>query len=93
MYHCRDAGCSQVKSTHYCVKQNQPEMLVDLSSSSGNRLVFNCDMGTDPSQSGQNPVHRITHELSSDGRHLATTYTTFDKGEYLKDSIYHFDRK
>ena len=32
MYHCHDMECSQLKATHYCVKQNQPEMLVDLSS-------------------------------------------------------------
>jgi hypothetical protein len=25
MYHCKDASCSQVKATRYCVKQNQPE--------------------------------------------------------------------
>ena len=30
MYHCDDMECSQLKATHYCIKQNQPEMLVDL---------------------------------------------------------------
>ena len=92
MYHCRDASCSQVKATHYCVKQNQPEMLVD-QSSAGNKLVYNCDMSTELCQSGQDHVHTITHELSSDGKHLKTTYTSWSGGKYLKDSVYHFDRE
>ena len=67
-------------------------MLADLSSS-GNRLVYNCDMSTGLCNSEQNHVHKITHELSTDGKHLATTYTSWKDGEYLKDSVYHFDRK
>ena len=92
MYHCNDTACSQVKATHYCVKQNQPEMLVDPASTS-TRLVYNCDMSTDLCQSKQNHVHKITHELSNSGKHLKTTYTSYNNGTYLKDSIYHFDRK
>jgi hypothetical protein len=92
MYHCNNAECSQVKATHYCVKQNQPEMLVDRSSTS-TKLVYNCDMSTELCQSKQNHVHSITHELSNNGNHLKTTYTSFNNGTYLKDSIYHFDRK
>ena len=92
MYHCGDAACSQVKATHYCVKQNQPEMLVDLSSA-GDKLVYNCDMSTELCQSAQDHVHNITHELSSDGKHLKTTYTSWSGRKYLKDSVYHFDRK
>jgi len=92
MYHCQDVSCSQVKATHYCVKQNQPEMLADLSSS-GNSLVYNCDMSTGLCNSKQDHVHKITHELSPDGKHLATTYTSWKDGKYLKDSVYHFDRK
>jgi hypothetical protein len=92
MYHCKDASCSQVKVTHYCVKQNQPEMLADLSSTA-DRLVYNCDMSTQLCQSGQDHVHKITHELSDGGTHLKTTYTSWKDGEYLKDSIYHFDHK
>ncbi len=92
MYHCRDASCSQVKATHYCVKQNQPEMLVELSSAR-NELVFNCDMSTELCQSGQDHVHKITHQLSSDSKHLKTTYTSWKDGKHLKNSVYHFDRK
>ncbi len=91
MYHCQDMECSQVKATHYCVKQNQPEMLVDLSSTS-TKLVYDCDMSTPLCQSEQNHIHKITHELSNNGNHLKTTYTSFNNGTYLKDSIYHFDR-
>ena len=92
MYHCKDASCTQVKATHYCVKQNQPEMEADLSSTA-NYLAYNCDMSTDLCQSGQDHIHKIKHELSDDGRHLKTTYTSWKDGKYLKDSVYHFDRK
>lgn len=92
MYHCNNMECSQVKATHYCVKQNQPEMLADLSGTA-TKLVYNCDMSTELCQSKQNHVHKITHELSNDGSHLKTTYTSYNDGKYLKDSIYHFDKK
>ena len=92
MYHCKDASCSQVKATHYCVKQNQPEMVADLSSTT-NSLSYNCDMSTELCQSGQDHVHKIKHELSDGDNHLKTTYTSWKDGKYLKDSVYHFDRK
>ena len=92
MYHCKDVSCTQVKATHYCVKQNQPEMEADLSSTA-NLLAYNCDMSTELCQSGQNHVHKIKHELSDGGKHLKTTYTSWNDGKYLKDSVYHFDRK
>ena len=91
MYHCLDAACSQVKATHYCVKQNQPEMLAD-PASTATLLVYNCDMRTALCQSGQNHIHTITHQLSDSDSHLQTTYTSWKDGKYLKDSIYHFDR-
>ncbi len=92
MYHCKDASCSQVKATHYCVKQNQPEMLADPISSSS-KLIYNCDMDTDLCQSDQDHIHRITHEISGNGNHLKTTYTSWKDSKFLKDSIYHFERK
>lgn len=92
MYHCQDVGCDQIKATHYCVKQNQPEMTAALSSDPGS-LVFNCDMGTALCQSKENHVHKITHQVSNNGQHLSTTYTSWKDGKYLKDSVYNFDRK
>lgn len=92
MYHCQDIGCDQVKATHYCAKKNQPEMTADLSSGS-NTLVFNCDMSTALCQSKEDHVHKITHQVSSDGNRLMTTYTSWKDGKYLKDSVYTFDRK
>ncbi len=92
MYHCKDASCTQVKTTHYCVKQNQPEMEADLSSTK-NLITYNCDMSTALCQSGQDHIHKITHEISNQGKHLKTTYTSWKDGKYLKDSVYHFDRK
>jgi hypothetical protein len=92
MYHCGDSACETVKATHYCVKQNQPEMLASLDSTA-NRLVFDCDMSTDLCQSWDDHVHQISHQLSQDGQHLKTVYSSFLNGEHSKDSIYHFDRK
>jgi len=92
MYHCNDPSCSMVKATHYCVKQNQPEMVADLSSTK-EVLAYDCDMSTELCQSGRDHIHKIKHELTSGGNHLKTTYTSWKDGRYLKDSIYHFDRK
>jgi len=92
MYHCRDSSCTAVKATHYCAKRNQPEFLASLDSTAA-QLVFECDMNTELCQSWDSHIHRITHELSDDGRHLKTVYSSYLNGEYEKDTIYHFDRK
>jgi hypothetical protein len=92
MYHCQDVGCDTVKATHYCAKKNQPEMTVELASAS-NALVFNCDMKTTLCKSNEDHVHKITHQLSDNGRQLTTTYTSWKDGKYLKDSVYKFERK
>ena len=92
MYHCRDSSCSAVKATHYCTKQNQPEFLASLDSTA-DRIVFECDMSTELCQSWNDHIHRITHELSEDGRHLRTVYSSYMNGEHSKDTIYHFDRR
>jgi hypothetical protein len=92
MYHCQDTGCSQLQATHYCVKQNQPQM-VAAKKTNDNGVIFNCDMSTSLCQSWDDHVHMISHELSQDGRHLKTTYSSFMNGEHTKDSVYHFDKK
>jgi hypothetical protein len=91
MYHCKDDTCSAVKATHYCVKQNQPELLASLESSA-EKVVLECDMSTELCQSWDDHIHRITHELSNNGTHLRTVYSSFMNGEHAKDTIYHFDR-
>lgn len=94
MYHCKDIACSTLKATHYCVKQNQPEFIADLKASTPQRFVFECDMSTELCQSDEDHVHRIILELSDNGRHLKSSYLSWENGK-LKDthSIYHFDRK
>jgi hypothetical protein len=92
MYHCKDAPCSAVKATHYCAKQNQPEFLASLDSTAV-KLVFECDMSTELCQSWDDHIHRITHELSEDGRHLRSVYSSYLNGEHSKDTIFHFDRR
>jgi len=92
MYHCQDTGCAQVKATHYCVKQNQPQMVAAQETMDG-RVIFECDMTTELCQSWDDHVHAISHELSDDGNHLKTTYSSFMNGEHTKDSVYHFDKR
>ena len=36
MYHCKDIACTNLKATHYCSKQNQPEFIANLRESTPN---------------------------------------------------------
>lgn len=92
MYHCADSDCSAVKATHYCAKQNQPEFLAS-PDSRPDRLVFECDMSTELCASWDDHIHRITHEISEDGAHLRSVYSTYLNGEHTRDTIFHFDRQ
>lgn len=94
MYHCKDIQCSTIKATHYCVKQNQPELMANLTQSTKNRIVLDCDMTTQLCQSDEDHVHQIIHEISEDGKHLKSSYLSFQNGKLKNEhSIYHFDRK
>ena len=94
LYHCDDfKDCTKVEATHYCAKQNQPELILDTANTSGNVIVMACDMNTSPCNSVEDHVHMIRHELSQDSNHLRATYTIYKDGMYEKDSIYHFTRK
>ena len=92
MYHCKDTGCSQVKATHYCIKQNQPQMVAAQEIMNGG-VIFQCDMATSLCRSSDDHVHTIAHEVSADGTHLKTTYSSFKNSEHTKNSVYHFDKK
>ena len=94
MYHCNDFNnCSQVQATHYCAKQNQPELLLDASGSSDRVISMVCDPSNALCTSSEGHVHKITHELADDNNHLKTTYTIFKGGKFKKNSVYHFGRK
>lgn len=94
MYHCKDIACTQIKATHYCVKQNQPEFIANLEESTPERIVFECDMSTELCNSDEAHVHRIIHELSENGTHLKSSYLSWkEKKPMEKSSIYHFDRR
>ena len=94
MYHCNDfKDCSKVQATHYCAKQNQPELMLDTANTTGNVIAMTCDMNTSLCNSMEGHVHMIKHELSQDSNHLRTTYTIYKDGKFEKDSIYHFKRK
>lgn len=94
MYHCNDfKSCSQVQATHYCAKQNQPELILDKSKSTDTIIVMTCKMNTSLCNATDEDVHMIKHELSQENNHLKTTYTIYSDGKYKKSSIYQFDRE
>lgn len=94
MYHCKDIACTNLKATHYCSKQNQPEFLANLRESTPTRIVFDCDMSTELCQSDEDHIHQILHELSNNGKHLKSSYFAWkEKKLHTTHSIYHFDRK
>lgn len=94
MYHCKDIECNDLKATHYCVKQNQPEFIANLKESTPTRIVFDCDMSTETCQSDEDHVHTIIHEITENGTHLKSSYLSWqDKKPKDISSIYHFDRK
>ncbi|NOQ29979.1 MAG: hypothetical protein GQ570_02525 [Helicobacteraceae bacterium] len=94
MYHCKDMECNKIKATHYCVKMNQPEFIADLVHSTENRIIFDCDMSTELCNSDEDHVHQIIHEITNDGKHLKSSYLSWqDKKPKKNSSIYHFDRE
>ncbi|MDQ7044770.1 MAG: hypothetical protein Q9M32_02525 [Sulfurimonas sp.] len=94
MYHCKDIECNDLKATHYCVKQNQPEFIANLKESTPTRIVFDCDMNTEVCKSDEDHVHTIIHEITQNGQHLKSSYLSWaDKKPKKISSIYHFDRK
>lgn len=94
MYHCNDfKDCSNLQARHYCAKQNQPKLVLDVDNTKGDTIAMTCDMNTSLCKSAESHVHMIKHELSNDSNHLKTTYTIFKEGKFEKNSIYHFDRK
>lgn len=94
MYHCKEIACDNLKATHYCSKQNQPEFIADLNASTPERFVFNCDMSTELCSSKEDHVHKIILELTGDGKHLKASYLSWEDGKpKAESSIYYFDRK
>lgn len=94
MYHCKDIECEQIKATHYCVKQNQPEFIANFKKSTPTKIIFDCDMTTEICQSNEDHVHTIIHEITNNGKHLKTSYLSWEnKKPKNNSSIYHFDRK
>lgn len=94
MYHCNSfKDCSQVQAKHYCAKQNQPELVLDVENSGDRVIAMTCDKESSLCNSSEGHVHMIKHELSQDDNHLTTTYAIYNDGKLQKNSIYHFDRK
>ena len=94
MYHCNDFNnCTQLQATHYCAKQNQPELVLDAANTGDRVIVMTCNMDTPLCNAAEGHVHKIKHERSPDSNQLTTTYTIYSDGKFEKDSIYHFERK
>ena len=94
MYHCNSfKNCTELKATHYCAKQNQPEFLLNLDESTTSKFVFDCDMSTELCNSAEDHIHKMIFELSEEDDHLKASYLAWkDKKLREKHSIYHFDR-
>jgi hypothetical protein len=94
MYHCNSfKNCTQLKATHYCAKQNQPEFILNLEETTENKFVFDCDMSTELCNSAEDHIHKMIFELSDEDDHLKASYLAWkDKKLREKHSIYHFDR-
>lgn len=91
MYHCDNfKSCQKLEATHYCAKQNQPELTAE-EFSKGKSVVMTCNPDSLLCQSNEGHVHKIKHELISDN-HLKTTYTIYKDGKFKKNSAYHFVR-
>ncbi len=94
MYHCNSyTNCTELRATHYCAKQNQPEFLLNLDETTENKFVFDCNMKTELCNSAEDHIHKIILELSDEDDHLKASYLAWkDKKLRKKHSIYHFDR-
>ncbi len=94
MYHCNSfTNCTELKATHYCAKQNQPEFLLNVEETSANKFVFDCDMSTELCNSDEDHIHKMIFELSEEDSHLKASYLAWkNKKLRKKHSIYHFDR-
>jgi hypothetical protein len=90
MYHCKDIACTTLKATHYCVKRNQPEFILNLEKSSDERFVYDCDMSTELCNSDENHVHQIIHELNED--ELTIYYNSWKNKKPIKSTVCHFER-
>lgn len=90
MYHCKDIACTMLKATHYCVKRNQPEFILNLEKSTDEKFVFDCDMSTELCNSAENHVHQIVHELNDDS--LSIYYNSWKNKKPIKSTACHFER-
>ncbi|WP_294886053.1 MULTISPECIES: hypothetical protein [unclassified Sulfurimonas] len=95
MYHCNNFhDCTELKATHYCAKQNQPQFILNSKETTENKIVFDCDMKTKLCNSDEDHVHQIIHEISENGKHLKSSYLGWkNQKPNKKHSIYHFDKK
>lgn len=95
MYFCNSYyECTQLKATHYCAKQNNPDFILNEKETTKNRIVFDCNMQTPLCNSDEDHVHKIIHELSNNNTHLKSSYLGWtNQTPNKKNSIYHFDKK
>lgn len=95
MYFCDSFyECKELRATHYCAKQNNPEFLLNETETTDTKIVFDCNMKTPLCNSDEDHVHKIIHELSNNKTHLKSSYLGWtNQKPNKKNSIYHFDKK
>jgi len=95
MYFCNSfLECTQLRATHYCTKQNNPEFILNEDETTDTKIVFDCNMDTPLCNSDEDHVHKIIHELSNNNTHLKSSYLGWtNQTPNQKNSIYHFDKK
>jgi hypothetical protein len=92
MYHCKDIACTQLKATHYCIKRNQPQYLLNIKESTESKFVFECDMSTEICASNENHVHKIVHELSDGGNSLRISYLSRKDKKPIPSTVCELER-
>lgn len=95
MYFCdKYYDCRELRATHYCAKQNNPEFILNEDETTKTKIVFDCNMDTPLCNSDDDHVHTIIHELSQNNTHLKSSYLGWkNQMPNKKNSIYHFDKK
>lgn len=93
MYHCKDIGCTNIRGTHYCVKENQPVYQVNLKESTPNKIIMECDpSASDLCESNENYVYKVIHELSADGTKLKSSYLSKKDKKPIPSTICNFEK-
>ena len=77
--------------THYCAGGNQPRMRLDRDSSTGQRLVFDFDGGTNLDPDADHYIRAAEITLTGDGG-MVSAWTSWSAGEPVGGMTFHLAR-